>query len=73
VYDTAAVHNAAYLLGLHNGTLLTATRDWPLTPELVQIILDATPDSYLFKKQNSLVVRFKPGETADSAWAVHLP
>lgn len=35
----------------------------------IERIIDAHDDSYLFKRQRSAVVRFRPGQTGDSAWS----
>ena len=32
-------------------------------------MLDMTPNSYIFKKTRSLIVRFRPGQSSDTAWA----
>lgn len=36
-------------------------------------LLAMTPDSYLFKQANSMIVRFYPGATSDSSYAATLP
>lgn len=40
-----------------------------MTAEDVQGIIDAHDESYLFKRQRSPIVRFRPGGTGDSAWS----
>jgi hypothetical protein len=39
----------------------------------VEQALADTPDSYLFKQVNSMVVRFAPGATSDSKWEAVVP
>lgn len=56
----------AFVLGMHNAFLT-----WPedVDAKVVSLILDSTPDSYLFKRQNSVVIRIRPGESGDTRWA----
>lgn len=61
----------AWLLGITNSFL-----SWPLvgmSADDVTQIIDSHADWYLFKKIRSCVVRFRPGETADSRWERVLP
>jgi hypothetical protein len=60
------IQASAYVLGLHNDFL-----QWPgrLDALAYTEILDQTPDNYLFKQQNSVIIRFRPGETGDTSWA----
>jgi hypothetical protein len=41
--------------------------------EFVENVLAVTPDTYLFKRANSLVIRFAPGSTSDSQWDATVP
>lgn len=59
----------AWLLGITNFLLWFGGEQTPSAEE-VQRIIDDHPDTYLFKKTRSLIVRFRPGQTSDSAWAV---
>ncbi len=38
------------------------------TKETVDALLDDTPDSYIFKRAMSLIIRISPGESSDSQW-----
>jgi hypothetical protein len=60
----------AYVIGLHNGFLMF---DGQHSAQSIQAILSLTPDSYLFARQRSLIIRFRPGETTDTDWADSLP
>lgn len=60
----------AFVLGLHNGLL---TYPSGLSRESIDAIIGATPDSYLFARQRSLIIRIRPGETSDTDWAEVLP
>jgi len=57
-----------WVLGLHNGFLHHHSAGSPSVDE-VRHLLEQTPDSYIFKKTGSLVVRFRPGQSSDTAWA----
>lgn len=46
----------------HTGNIVTR-KEW------VETMLHLTPDHYVFKKANSLVVRLAPGYTSDTGWA----
>ena len=61
---------AVWVVGLANSFLSHVGR---VTPDITQGLLDEIPDSYLFKRQNSLVIKFRPAETSDSAFASALP
>lgn len=56
-----------WILGITNDFLHEPSS--PMTAERIQAIIDDHPSSYLFKQQRSCIVRFRPGETGDSAWA----
>lgn len=58
----------AWVIGIHNG-LLTWSGGYGTSREMVEEILARTPDTYLFKTCHSLVVRFRPGTTSDTAYA----
>jgi hypothetical protein len=57
-----------WVLGVHNGFLHSPSSGSPTAAE-VDALLDMTPDSYIFKKTRSLIVRFRPGQSSDTAWA----
>lgn len=65
----------AWVIGLHNGVLVgEGLVDWAGQSQCtskaeVERLLAATPDSYLFKRSHSLIVRFAPGYTGDTAWS----
>src|SRR5258708_2415296 len=56
----------AFVIGLHNGFLRFPGE--PLGKEQIEQLLTDTPDIYLFKRYHSLIIRFRPGETDDTAW-----
>lgn len=56
----------AYVIGLTNSIFRF---DGQMTAEKVQEIIDDHDDYYLFKKWRSLVIRIRPGESGDTAWA----
>lgn len=60
---------AAFVLGLHNGFL-----DYPARHDArsIQVLIESTPEYYLFKTQRHLVVRFRAGETGDTAYSEQL-
>jgi hypothetical protein len=63
-----AIYNAskqARVLGIHNGLL---TKDG-MGADTVQEIISNTPDNYLFKSWNSLIVMIYPGFSYDTRWA----
>ena len=55
-----------YVLGLHNGLLRF---EGSSTKKKIEDELAATPDSYLFKTQNSLIIKIRPGESGDTGYA----
>ena len=65
----------AWIIGLHNGVLtfgglIADHRKNLLTKKQdVEFLLSTTPDTYLFKTANSLVVRISPGSSNDTAWS----
>ena len=62
--------HAAWVLGLHNQFLHFSQGH---SKKTIQTILDGTPDSYIFKTVNSVIIRIRPGESNDTDWAEHLP
>lgn len=61
----------AYVLGITNALL--AYPGEGMSKEIVQQLVDEHPETYLFRQQRSLIVRFRPGATGDTAWAATLP
>lgn len=66
----------AWVLGLHNGVLHDGglvkyghAGNEVTTKAQVERLIDETPDTYVFKRARSLVVRFAPGYTGDTAWS----
>lgn len=57
----------AYVIGLSN-SILREPREG-LNAEIVQELIDRHPESYLFKQWRSLIIRIRPGESSDTAWA----
>lgn len=56
----------AYVIGLTNA-LLSCEQE-ALDAQAIQELIDLHPDNYMFKRVRSLVVRFRPGESGDTAW-----
>lgn len=56
----------AFILGITNALL---RYPFPQTEEATRHLIDQHDASYLFKQRNSLIVRFRPGETSDTGWA----
>jgi hypothetical protein len=59
----------AWLLGITNA-LLFHPCEGPLSADEVQKTIDAHDNYYMFKTTRSLIVRFRPGQSSDSAWAL---
>lgn len=57
-----------WVLGISNSFLQHTTAGTP-SKEDIDTMLARTPDSYLFKKTGSMIVRLRPGQTSDTAWA----
>lgn len=58
---------SAFVIGLTNMLL-----NWPsekITAEDVTAMIDRHDDFYIFRKIRSLVLRIRPGESSDTAWA----
>lgn len=66
VHDAYASRKRCFVLGINNDFLMHAE---PITAHDVKRMDDECPDSYLFKRLHSPLVRFRPGETADTAYA----
>lgn len=56
----------AYVIGINNAFLYLPE---PISAEDVKRIDDECPDSYLFKRIHSPIIRVRPGQTNDTAWA----
>jgi hypothetical protein len=68
----------AWIIGLHNGLLMGSglvadSHNQVTTSALVEALLLDTPDSYIFKRANSLAIRITPGYSNDTAWAEEVP
>lgn len=61
----------AYVIGLTNALL--GYEGEALNAAVVQKLVDLHDDSYIFKRWRSLVIRIRPGESSDTAWATELP
>lgn len=57
----------AYVIGLTNALLLHEGQG--LNADVVLALIDSHSDYYLFKRWRSLVLRIRPGESSDTAWA----
>jgi hypothetical protein len=57
---------AAFVLGLHNGWLQHPLPT--LCKEDYDQVLEETPDTYLFKKLNSVAIRIRPGHSSDTKY-----
>lgn len=57
-----------WILGLHNGFLHHHSSGSPSSEDIWLLLAD-TPSSYIFKQTNSAIVRFRPGQSSDTAWA----
>lgn len=55
----------AYVLGVMNSFLIEET----LNEGVIGILLDALPDTYVFKRWRSPIIRIRPGESSDTGWA----
>jgi hypothetical protein len=60
----------AYVLGLHNQFLGYPSGH---SKESIRGIIEATPSSYIFRTQESVIIRIRPGESNDTDWAEELP
>lgn len=56
----------AWVIGLHNSFLAFPFKH---DAESIAQIIDGTPDSYIFAKWRSVVIRIRPGESGDTRWA----
>lgn len=62
----AQMNESCWLIGIHNGVFYEPGE---LNALAVRGMLANTDQSYLFRRVESLVVRFRPGTTGDSAYA----
>jgi hypothetical protein len=60
-----------FLLGINNNLLGISGTE--LSAADYQALIDATPETYMFKTRRSLIVRFVPGHSSDSMWADEPP
>lgn len=72
VYCKSMKEKKCYVLGIHNNFLLM-DEGQGLYKEQIQNILKNTPDNYLFKRWNSLIVRIIPGLSGDTQFTDKLP
>lgn len=56
----------AYVIGITNAFLSYPGK---LSLKTIEDIIDMHDDYYLFKRQQSCVIRIRPGETGDTMWA----
>lgn len=70
LHDRYGENDAAYVLGINNDFLSCPHR---ITAQDVKDINDATPDTYLFKRIGSPLIRVRPGESNDTAWESNVP
>jgi len=59
----------AWVLGISNSLLHHPGEGTPSREE-VAAMLDATPDTYIFKSTRSNVIRIRPGQSSDTAWGI---
>lgn len=57
-----------WILGVHNEFLHHRSNGSPNVDE-VKLMLEQTPSSYIFKTTGSLIIRIRPGQSGDTAWA----
>lgn len=59
--------DAVSVLGLHNGLLRESFQAiGVIQGDAMRRIIDETPDNYIFKQAQSLIIRFKPGFSNDT-------
>lgn len=58
-----------WILGISNSFLHHPSAGTPSAEE-VKKMLDDTPDSYIFKATRSNIIRIRPGQSGDTAWAL---
>lgn len=64
------VRPRAYVIGLTNMLLgYDDEAHGHITADVVNEMIDAHEDSYIFKRWRSLVIRIRPGESGDTRWA----
>lgn len=63
------------VIGLHNGLLQEPIplQLGAMPKDTIRRLLDETPDHYLFKRVDSLVIRLRPGTTSDTFFYAELP
>lgn len=66
VCDCHQENNAAYVLGINNQFLRYPGE---ITAHVVKQIDDACPDTYIFKRIHSPLIRIRPGQSNDTSWA----
>lgn len=71
LHDRRAANDRGFVLGITNAFLYCPART--MDAPMIAAIIDRHPDYFLFKQQRSCIIRFRPGETDDSAWAPELP
>lgn len=65
----APYNRKAWLLGIHNG-MLEAPAEWTEDPEFWETMSEQNPSAdNLFGRYGTCIVRFRPGETGDSAYS----
>lgn len=67
VWCATPARKYAWIIGVHNWFL--ADPDYLTEKKTVEFILANTPDTYVFSRVGSPVVKFRPGYTSDSSWA----
>lgn len=65
-WDRDGVFDAAWILGITNAFL--GHRAVEMSAEDVQAIIDAHPDTYMFKTRRTCIVRIRPGRSSDTLW-----
>jgi hypothetical protein len=57
-----------FVVGISNA-ILQFKGDAMLSADAVQAVIDQHPESYIFRKARSLVIRIRPGDSNDTAWS----
>jgi hypothetical protein len=65
VRDNTDDRRYGWVIGLHNGLLELPE---PIKDHHIAGLLAECPDTYIFKRIGSLVIRIRPGESNDTAW-----
>lgn len=66
VHDIGATCNAAYVLGVSNSFLMYPDE---ITATVISKLHEDMPETYLFKRIGSPIVRIRPGASSDTAWS----